>query len=212
MAMARRFRVVLARTGVEGNATPARVPEAQILLERGEPRAAAIVFDSVSRWSSGEVVPSLSHRVWQLAHRAGALAAAGDTGELAAIADTIRALAPRSGYGRDPRLEHHVRGLLLQSRGDHEAAVAAFRRAIWSWNMGYTRTNVALARSLLALGRPGEAVAALQPALRGGLEVNNAYVTHTALHRALGEAWRAAGNADSAAFHARWVARATRRP
>jgi len=41
--------------------------------------------------------------------------------------------------------------------------------------------------------------------------VYNSYVTHTALHRALADAWRAAGNADSAAAHTRWVRMATGR-
>jgi hypothetical protein len=68
-----------------------------------------------------------------------------------------------------------------------------------------------MARSLLALGRPREAAAILQPALRGVLEASNLYVTHTELHALLGRAWDAAGAPDSAAAHYRWAAAAWRR-
>ncbi|CAN5680164.1 hypothetical protein BH23GEM3_BH23GEM3_06940 [soil metagenome] len=60
----------------------------------------------------------------------------------------------------------------------------------------------------MRLGRPAEAVAILRPALRGGLEASNLYVTHTELHEALGRAFAAAGQPDSAAIHYRWVERA----
>jgi serine/threonine protein kinase/tetratricopeptide (TPR) repeat protein len=185
--------------------------EAQVLLESGRPRASAALFDSISAWRPAPHDASSENRIWHQTHRADALSVAGDTVELAAIADTLRALVPFSGNGRDARLADHVDGLLLAARGDDEAAVEAFRRAVYSWNRGYTRTNLELARALLRLGRGAEAVAALQPALRGSLEVNNSYVTHTALHRVLAEAWRQAGSPDSAAAHDAWVARALAR-
>lgn len=206
LALARRFRE-LNPEALHGTAPVNAVLEAQVLMESGRPRAAAALFDSISRYAPpfGGVA---SHRIWQLTHRADALFLAGDTAELGAIADTIRAIAPLSGHGRDPRLEHHVRGLLLTARGNHADAVDSFCRAIYSRNLGYTRTNLALSRSLLKLGRSDEAVAVLQPALRGSIEVNNLYVTRTELHRALAEAWRAAGRPDSAAAHEAWVRRA----
>jgi serine/threonine protein kinase/tetratricopeptide (TPR) repeat protein len=209
LVLARQFRA-LATEVQPGTAPVAAVLEAQVLMESGQPRTAAALFDSISRFvpASGGAI---SHRVWQLAHRADALFLAGDTAPLAAIADTMHAIAHRSGYGRDPRLEHHVRGLLLAARGHDADAVESFRRAVYSWPLGYTRTNLALSRSLLKLGRSDEAVAALQPSLRGSLEVNNLYATHTTLRRALAEAWRAAGRADSAAAHDAWVARAITR-
>ena len=64
-----------------------------------------------------------------------------------------------------------------------------------------TRTNIELARVLLALGRPQEAVAILQPAFRGELESSNLSVTHTELHELLGRVWEEAGRPDSAAVH-----------
>jgi serine/threonine protein kinase/tetratricopeptide (TPR) repeat protein len=184
-----------------------------VMLQTGRAHEAAALFDSVSRWTPGQndVRLAASHRLWHLTHKASALAAAGDTTELAALADTIRALAPLSANGRDALLPHHIDGLRQVARGDDNAAIDAFRRAIYSWNRGYTRTNAELARALLRTGRPGEAVAALQPAFRGSLEVNNSYITHTALHRLLAQAWRAAGKPDSAAVHEAWVERATRR-
>src|SRR5690606_32935195 len=114
-----------------------------------------------------------------------------------------RSLTPLTGYGRDWRLEHHVRGLLLAARGDDAAAVTSFRNAIYSWSHGYTRSNLALAQALMRLGRPRDAIAPLLSALHGSLEVNNLYVTHTTLHRELARAWRAAGTPDSAAVHER---------
>jgi serine/threonine protein kinase len=209
MTLARQFRA-LNPAATPGSAPVVAVHEAQLLLESGHARASAALYDSISRFipPEGGVI---THRIWSLAHRADALAAAGDTTPLAAIADTIRALAVHSGHGRDQRLEHHVRGLLFVARGSDIEAVEAFQRAIYSWSLGYTRTNLALAGALLRLGRAREAVAALQPALRGSLEVNNLYVTHTVLHRALADAWLAGGDADSARVHAAWVRRAVQR-
>jgi hypothetical protein len=70
----------------------------------------------------------------------------------------------------------------------------------------------------LAQQRPAEAVAALQPALRGNLEGWSYYATRTELHEALAQAWDAAARArpdaaarDSAAAHYRAVAEGWRR-
>jgi len=49
---------------------------------------------------------------------------------------------------------------------------------------------------------------ALRPALHGPLDASNFYVTHTELHEMLAHAWETAGNADSAAAHYAYVARA----
>jgi predicted Zn-dependent protease len=153
-------------------------------------------------------------RAWALAHAAGSLAAVGDTAALPALIDTLHVVGPKSGLERDRRLAYYVRGLLLAARGQNEAAVGEFRRAVISWNMGYTRTNMALARVLLRMGRAREAVAALQPALRGSLEASNTYVSRTDVHEALGEAWAAVGDAaarDSSRAHYALVVRAWQR-
>jgi DNA-binding SARP family transcriptional activator len=190
--------------------------EAQVLFEMGRYRAAAALFDSVSRWQMADASPSqFAHqRAWALAHSAGALAAAGDTAALPALIDTLEVVGPKSGLERDRKLPHYVRGLLLAARGQNEAAASELGRAIFSWNMGYTRTNIALARVLLRIGRAREAVTVLQPALRGSLESSNTYVSRTDIHEALGEAWAAVGGAaarDSSRAHYALVVRAWQR-
>src|SRR4029078_6714194 len=88
-------------------------------------------------------------RPWSMTHAATAFAAAGDTAGLALRADSVMALGTLSASGRDHRLHHHVRGLLVAVRSDDEAAITEFRRAIFSWNMSYTRINIALAAALM---------------------------------------------------------------
>jgi predicted Zn-dependent protease len=98
--------------------------------------------------------------------------------------------------------------LLWRARGDEGKAAIEFRAAISSPNFGFTRINYELGQSLLSLGRPMEAVAILQPALRGALDASNLYVTRTALHELLARAWDAGGNRDSARVHWAQVDRA----
>jgi len=127
------------------------------------------------------------------------------------LIDSVQSLGRSSGFALDGRLYHHVRGVWLATQGDDEAAVAEFRRAMLSRNFGYTRTNYELARALIRLGRPAEAVAALQPALQGSVDESNLYVTRSEIHELLAEAWEAAGRRDSAEVHYRTVAAAWRR-
>jgi tetratricopeptide (TPR) repeat protein len=187
------------------------VAMAQALFEVGLFRESAALFDSIANTPiiyTRVATRAARHRSWQLTHAATALAAAGDTAKVAALADTIQALGARSAYGRDQRLHHYVRGLLFAARGRLEEAAREYRLAIFSPTSGYTRANLELGRTLLALSRPREAVAVLRPALHGPLESNNYYVTHTELHELLARAFDAAGEPDSAAVHARYVARA----
>jgi hypothetical protein len=189
------------------------VLEAQTLVEMGRYRQAAAVFDSISRWVVGDESASQnSHaRAWAMTHALGARIAAGDTVGVAVLIDTVAELGTKSGSQRDRVLHHHLRGLLLAARGDDDAAIAELTRGIYSWSVGYTRTNVALAQALLRRQRPREAVAALQPALRGWVEASNFYLTRTEVHEWLGYAWDAVGGAagrDSAAAHYAHVLRA----
>jgi hypothetical protein len=62
----------------------------------------------------------------------------------------------------------------------------------------------------MALGRPQEAVAVLRPALHGGVDGSNTYLTHTELHEAAAQAFALAGRFDSAAAHYQAVERAWR--
>ena len=70
-----------------------------------------------------------------------------------------------SGYGRDRRLHHYVRGLLLAARGDDSGAISELTSAVYSLTVGFTRVNYVLARVYLHAHRPRDAVAVLQPAV-----------------------------------------------
>jgi len=213
--VARRLRPLLAGAVPmgDGAAPTISVLEAQILLELGRPRMAAALFDSIARGREAfESAPVAARRsAWNLAHSAGARAAAGDTVAVARLIDSVQALGAVSGFGRDRQLHHYVRGLLLVARHDDSGAVAEFQQAIVSRNFGYTRTNYELARAFMRLNRPADAVAALQPALRGSVESSNLYVTRTELHELLAQAWDSANVADSAAAHYRVVGTAWKR-
>lgn len=212
LSVARAFRATeVAESTVDpGAASPDARPLGVALFESGRYRQAAALFDSIARWRSSDEVASgaARDRAWSLTQAARALAALGDTAVLWARADTIAAVGALSGSARDLRLHAYVRGLLLRARGDLRGAERSFRAAMYSPTAGYTATNSELARVLLDLGRPREAVAVLSPALRGKLDASNFYVTHTALHELLGQAWEAAGVRDSAVAHYTFVARA----
>jgi len=193
-----------------GAAEPAALLEAQVLRELGRYRESAALFDSISRFRviGADSSAIRSGRVWSLTHRAGALAAAGDTGLLAALADTIELLGAGSNLARDQRLHHHVRGLLLAAQGDDSSAATEFRRAVFSTTLGYTRTNVEMAKSLIRLGRYAEATAVLSAALRGSLEAANLYATHSEIRLLLAEAYARAGQRDRATDELERVQRA----
>ena len=192
-----------------GRPSAGNVLEAQLLLEAGRAANAAVLFDSISHTYAPSSAPSqlARHGAWMATHAATARRDAGDTATLARLADSVRALGAASGFGRDQRLYHHVRGLLLSARGRDADAIAEFRAAIYSVTNGYTRTNLELARVLLRVGSGREAVAVLQPALRGQLQASNLYVIRTELHEVLARAWDALGASDSAAAHYTVVAR-----
>jgi len=105
-------------------------------------------------------------------------------------------------------MHFYVRGLLSEARHHYDKAEVEFQQAIFSPTDGYTRVNFELARVELALGRPKNAVATLQSALRGQLDASNYYVTRTELRDALARAFAAAGQLDSARTQYAVVARA----
>jgi DNA-binding SARP family transcriptional activator/TolB-like protein len=185
------------------------VLEAQVQLERGQANVAAALFDSVARLGDATASRALSPpRVWTLMQVAGARRMAGDTATLLRFADSIQALGAATGFARDQRLYHHVRGLLLAARGRDAEAEAELRAAVYSLTSGYTRTNYELACIFLRARRSREAIAILQPALRGALDASNLYVSRTELQELLAKAWDASGARDSAAVHYTIVANA----
>jgi tetratricopeptide (TPR) repeat protein len=202
------------KLGLPEAAPPAGgIAEAQVLFELGRYREAAALFDAIAHWTPATLPASAAsgalgrHRAWHLTHTADALAAVGDTAGLASRADTIQRYGAESAYRLHRQLHHHVRGLLLAARGRDDDAIVEFRQAIFSPNTGYTRTNYELARLYLRHGRAREALAVLQPALRGSIEASNLYITRTELHEMLAQAWEALNGSaarDSAAAH--WTA------
>jgi DNA-binding SARP family transcriptional activator len=188
----------------------AAVLEAQVLLELGRvPQSVALWREmAASQYEPDSPSRTARHQAWTLTHAASASAASGDTLRLAALADTIEGLGRRSAYGRDPRLHHFVRGLLLSARGDSRGAADEHQRAIFSTTSGYGRINLELGRALLANGQARQAAEVAGAALRGPLDAANLYVDRAELHELSGLAWEAAGLQDSAAVHYRWVVNA----
>ncbi len=193
-------------------ASLAAMPEGQALFEAGRLDEAARVFGSSGLHSAAFRIARPGSagrdRAWALAQRAAVAAAQRDTIALGWLADSVAAAASASAFGRDRRLASWVRGLRLEVTGHAAAAVDTFRNAVYTPTEGYTRVNLEAARALLALGRPAEAVAWVQEALRGGLEASNYYVTRTELEELAGQGFAALGRRDSAAAHYAWVVRA----
>ena len=183
-------------------------------IEAGRPTVSARAFrEAADRIAHSDMPAGLRARnvTWNLVLAGTAHAAAGDAAVVRRLADSLEALGPGSMFGRDAKLHYVLRGLLLQREGRHADAVDAFRRSLFSLTDGYTRTNLMMARSLLALGRSPEAIGVLRPALHGGVDGSNTYVSRTELHEALAEAFEQAGQRDSAVVHWRAVESAWRR-
>jgi DNA-binding SARP family transcriptional activator/TolB-like protein len=192
---------------------PDRVREAVLDLEMDRPLLALRVLESIVPNPKAYRFPGLYARdlTWSLVRRGTAAVMAREFDLARRLADSTEIVGQKSLYGRDPLLHYFLRGLLAASSGDHQSAVDLFRRSLYSPNFGYTRTNLELARSLLALGRAGEAVPVLQSSLRGGWDGSNLYVSRTELHELLARAFEASGRRDSAAVHFRMVESAWRR-
>jgi DNA-binding SARP family transcriptional activator/TolB-like protein len=189
---------------------PMTVAKGTVEFDSGSYDAAAtfyhgLVEDNYRNPFPGHLARGVS---WNLTLEATAREAAGDTAAVRRMADSVERIGRRSLFGRSPLLHHFIRGLLLADQGRHAEAVEAFRRAVISWSDGFTRINFELARSLMVLGKPQEAIAALQPALRGALDASNLYLTRTEIHELLAQAFVAAGQRDSAAAHYRAVVEA----
>ena len=194
-------------------AAPEQVLSATMLQWMGRPDSAARLLHGVAqRILESAELPGTRARgaTWHLTLAGTAYMLAGDTAAVRRLTDSVEVIGKGSTFGRDPIVHHYLRGLLLQSAGRHAEAVDQLRRALWSWSDGYTEINLAVARSLLALRRPAEAVAVLRPAIHGGVDGSNTYTSRTELHEAMADAFEQAGNRDSAVVHYRAVEQAWR--
>jgi DNA-binding SARP family transcriptional activator len=194
--------------------TPPMLAAAQVAYELGRYGESAAMFESILQQGLPEGsttfynAPGLiaRHHTWIATHLVTALAADGDTTRVAALADSMQRWGSIEQYGRDQHAHWYARALILERRGDTTGAIDALRRSVVSTSEGYTRAEFEAARLLLARGRPAEAVAMLQPALRGNLEASNYYITRTELHELLARAFAALHAPDSAASHYQIVA------
>jgi DNA-binding SARP family transcriptional activator/tetratricopeptide (TPR) repeat protein len=194
---------------------PLDVYHAAILdLETGRAMVAADAFAAMGRGpvDTTRTADTVVARnlTWWTTLTATAAVASGDTIRARALVDSIETYGSHSLSARDPVLHHFVRGLLYSRAGRTAAAVNEFRSALVSPTFGYTRINYELARSLLAMSRPADAIPVLQAPLHGGLDGSNLYLTRTELHELLAQAFDLAGQRDSAAAHYTVVERAWR--
>jgi DNA-binding SARP family transcriptional activator len=194
LALARAFRHETVDRGdhggpARGRVHPAALLEGAILMDLGKERAAAALFDSISKWVPEVAPPSATGRAtaWALTHAATALARSGDTVRLARLIDTVRVHGARSGFGRDRVLHHYLRGLLLSARGDWAGAEAEHRLALVPPVAGFARVNLELARVLERQGRREEARATLRTALLGPFDGSGLYVSRKELRGRLAE-------------------------
>lgn len=181
--------------------------EAYVLLDVGQPLAAAARFDSTARarFSAHSAARSAQAVSGGYARVAEAYAQAGDTMRVRMLIDSTYKYGQLTAFGPVRAIHHHVRGLLHEMRGEHELAVREFRAAIVSPTNGWTRTNLHLARELMKLGRYREAAEIAGSALRGSVGGGGFSVPHRDFHEVAAGAWRSAGVADSARVHKEWV-------
>lgn len=210
---AERARVGRASEGARAPAGGGTIFEGQLLTELGRWDEAARIFSSLSDRGRRVSRPgfAIKETVWPMAHLATALAAAGDTAALAIVSDSLQVIGRRDLRARDRRLHHYARGLLFLRRGDLRGAERELRAARGPVTDKLSRVNLELGRTLIALGKPREAIPVLQAALVGDLEGGHLYVSRTELHEALGRAYEAAGDVDLAVAHYGWVAEAWKR-
>jgi tetratricopeptide (TPR) repeat protein len=138
-----------------------------------------------------------------VAVRATALAARQDSAALRLLADSL-ARAADAATGAARAVAPYVAGLAAQLAGAHDTAVVRLGAALAVSRTAHPLANIALARSLVTLGRAGEAVAALRPALRADPYARGAAgVPFPIVREQLAYAHLAAGARDSARVHAR---------
>jgi tetratricopeptide (TPR) repeat protein len=141
---------------------------------------------------------------WHHALEADAIAALADPSYLRALADSVERIGAQSYFGRDWILHHHIRGLIAARAGRHEDAVREFSAARWEIG-GWTRTNVEMAKSLIALGRAREALDVLRQGYATQLDGMGRYAPRTEIDYWMARAFAAAGVRDSAKLYSDYV-------
>lgn len=147
--------------------------------------------------------------VWTRALEANAIAGAGDTVRLRAIADSMRVIGARSYYGRDWNLYHHVLGRIDMLAHRYADAEREFQAARWGV-AGWTETVAWLARAQLAQHHPHDAVATLRQGYEGPLDAMGRYQPRSELDYLMAVAFRDAAMRDSAAVYGAYARRAWR--
>lgn len=208
LAAAREYARLRRQSG-PSNAVDA-LPEAVVLAEIGQPRVAAALYDSMARAQRApSPARSSASRAWYWTHEAGAVASAGDTATLRRLEDSVRASGALA-TERYKRLHHYVRGLRLELEHKPADAATAFRQALWVRQKTHVQIYAGLARSLIAAGRPREAVAPLVEALKGPVSAAGLYATRTELQELLAVAYDRSEQRDRALTQYRLVSRAWR--
>lgn len=188
--------------------------EIDALGRLGEYAAARRAFDTLVGRS--DAARAASHALvgdrarwftWTRALEANAIAGDGDTVRLRAIADSMHVISARSYYGRDPRLYHHVVGLIAMQGRRYAEAEREFRAARWG-PAGWTETVAWLARAQLAQGHAGDAIATLRQGYEGPLDAMGRYEPRSELDYLMALAFTRARMRDSAAVYAARVRRA----
>lgn len=188
-----------------------RQTEALVLFEAGRVDESIRILDSLSRGVDPRLpVNALGGRalmrILEFTMLAEAALAAGHIDLVVRAADSAEAWASRTDKLRERGIATHARALVRLGRGDTAEAMRLFERAIYSRTMGFTRSNYHLARLLMAQGEPRKAADLLSPALRGALDSQNYFLTHTEVRELLARAYARLGEPDSARIHWRWVA------
>jgi DNA-binding SARP family transcriptional activator/tetratricopeptide (TPR) repeat protein len=200
------------RRGVQG-IDYTEVIRANSLARIGEVEEAMVLYARAAAPLAPNETPSVGRNAtdarrfaWSKALAADALYLAGriDTMQLNALADSVEVIGSRSNYGRDWRVHHHVRGLVATSAGRWADAERHFRSALWI-PAGWTRTNIELARVLLAQRRTREAVQVLRETYMGPLDGMARHAPRSELDFWMSRAFAAAGQRDSARVYAAYA-------
>ncbi|MDQ2666514.1 MAG: hypothetical protein M3Z05_10950 [Gemmatimonadota bacterium] len=144
---------------------------------------------------------------WDHAQLADALWEHGDTSFLRALADSVETIGAHSYFARDWQLHHHIRGLIALRAGDLDAAEREFSAGM-SLFRGWTRTNLLLARVLIAQGHPDRALETLRRAYLEPLDAMGRYAPRTEFDVEMARAYTAMGQQDSARVYSAYVRRA----